>query len=29
MDKDTPRPLSAKAVICKNCAYYKTYKDND
>jgi hypothetical protein len=27
MDKDTPRPVSTKAVICKNCAYYKTYKD--
>jgi hypothetical protein len=25
MDKDTPRPLSVKKIICKNCAYYKEF----
>ena len=27
IDRDTPRPLSIKTIVCKNCAYYKTYKD--
>ncbi len=25
--KDLPRPISVKKVICKTCAYYKTYKN--
>lgn len=27
MSKDVPQPLSVKKIICKNCEYYKTYKD--
>jgi hypothetical protein len=25
INKDTPRPLSVKAMMCKTCEYYKEY----
>ena len=28
INKDTPRPLSVKHIVCKTCDYYKTYKES-